>query len=379
MTFLIIVSLIIQGCGGGSSGTGSGRGNIKGEVTVKGIPLVGAIMSIEEEGITNTTDSNGNYAFYDIPCGEKTLNVIYKGEVIGSYTVEIIAGETKEFNINFSNLDGVVEIPSMNIASLQKNRGKLGLILLYWFPELTPYGFSPASQAQVTILETDRSTQTDPLGRFHFDYVQTGRLHLKVDLQDGSSLFQDVMVGEKNNISDIVSVELFPEDVTLLEGEIQQFIPVVENKWGETIIPADIQWSLTNPDIGLIIEDGVFLAINPGKGKIIAEYGGQQARAVIEVSGSWGNISGKALFIPSNVPAKGVLIRIKGIRLFSITNEKGEFFLENVPANTPLEIEAFLNLKKIASTTVFIYPKTTLRLNLYIRQDFWWSMEAKFN
>ncbi|HDY90050.1 MAG TPA: T9SS type A sorting domain-containing protein [bacterium] len=79
-------------------------------------------------------------------------------------------------------------------------------------------------------------------------------------------------------------IEIFPDEAKVVIDETVQFEVTVKDAEGVEIEDAVVEWSLSNPDIGTIDENGLFTAVAEGATQVIATYGELFDEAEVEVT-----------------------------------------------------------------------------------------------
>ncbi len=75
-------------------------------VDEKGIPIDGAQLTILDENITTTTDSNGSYSYQNLPSGTHTLRITAPGQTTLYYRFTLAAWSIYEEDFALENASG---------------------------------------------------------------------------------------------------------------------------------------------------------------------------------------------------------------------------------------------------------------------------------
>ncbi len=79
------------------------------------------------------------------------------------------------------------------------------------------------------------------------------------------------------------AMEIRPTEIQTTAGKETPFVANTYDQFGnETSVP--LQWKLIEPDMGTISENGLFLAMKAGTGKVLAQYENVTAEASVEIS-----------------------------------------------------------------------------------------------
>ncbi len=82
---------------------------VQGQVTAGGAPIEGAIVSIEETGVSASTGRDGSYRFANVPEGEFTLSVSYVGAEPQVGTVTAVDGTPTSYNFALDEATRVLD------------------------------------------------------------------------------------------------------------------------------------------------------------------------------------------------------------------------------------------------------------------------------
>jgi len=110
----LVLGLFLEGCGGGSSGTGSTRLFEGTVVTSDRYPISGATVTIADTGDSTTTDPNGRFSVEAVTDSGNVDLTIEAGDVDTSVTVPDLSSDSSTVKVE-------VEIdPSTEIAEVDK-------------------------------------------------------------------------------------------------------------------------------------------------------------------------------------------------------------------------------------------------------------------
>lgn len=107
---LFILSFLLNGCGGGGSGSGNNSFLITGQVLNQSfVPLALLQLSIFETGDTTETDSNGNFALETIHLPSYTI-LVESEENAASLTIPDVPGNARQaiVSLEYNDMDATV-------------------------------------------------------------------------------------------------------------------------------------------------------------------------------------------------------------------------------------------------------------------------------
>jgi TonB-dependent receptor len=93
----------------------SESGSLDGKITdaTKGMPLTGAIVTIEGSGLEVSTDRAGEFYFSGVPAGDRQVRVSYLGFAPQSFAVTIVAGQRAHLDAKLG--EDVVQLETLHV------------------------------------------------------------------------------------------------------------------------------------------------------------------------------------------------------------------------------------------------------------------------
>ena len=180
-----------------------------------------------------------------------------------------------------------------------------------------------------------------------------------------------IIVNPLESPGNIVATKVFPEDITLVPGQVYQFKAYCKNSAGEFVYPDEVEWSVIG-GIGNIDEEGVLtVGTATGSGTVTANVQGMAGNASIEVINrdNMGSVTGTVKYSDgSGASTSRVSVKTSGITYITIPDASGQYNLNNIPPGTrTVEVKYDSNL--LHSEAIAIQPSQTSNLDINLDFD----------
>ncbi|AKQ63630.1 regulator of chromosome condensation, RCC1 [Myxococcus hansupus] len=371
------------------------RGNLQGNIRLTGaIQHAGTTVTLDEAGLTSTTDAQGRYTFSNVPTGTYTLTARRNAYTQVQRTVEVRAGVTLSVSFNleplYGQLAGTIQLQgASNHAGITVTLDEAGLTSTtnaqgqYAFNNVTPgtytltarrnfyaqvqrtveiqVGVTPAvsftlehlygqlagviqlegggapGDILVTLTGTSLSATTDAQGQFSFGRIPAGPYTLNAQKQDFSSVQQAVEVRPDEQTS---------VDLTLrfARGSIAGTVALDDGAFpsGITVSVAELGRTLTTDGAGRFTLNDLI----PGTYSLEFQRAGylrheqavevrseQSTSLSVTLRRERGTVEG-TVRLEGEALHSGATVFLSGLSGQTTTNDQGRFFFENVPVGT---------------------------------------------
>lgn len=156
---------------------GAEAGAIQGSVldADSGSPVVGAIVTVREEGRQETADGSGRYEIAGLPSGTYTVEASAEGYTTVSQDLEVRAGDTT----------------TLDFRLIKEAEDRVGVLQGNVYDET---GKEPISGARVSVRENGRQTITDGRGAYEIASLPAGRYTVEASADGYVAASQAVVV-----------------------------------------------------------------------------------------------------------------------------------------------------------------------------------------
>ncbi len=238
-----------------------------------------------------------------------------------------------------------------------------------------PTGYRAVSDATVYV-EGDESNKvtTDEVGHFSISLVKgkaSGDMMRLIAIPSNKDknlapVHHDVFPPYEGG--DILAILLHPDSRYIKVGETIQLyaVAVVDGQGKRLLNPQDVSWSVDNPELGTIDNNGVFKGLKEGEAMVTIQYQGFTCTGKVDIRGEEQqhfNLYGKVVY-SDGTPAAGAVVVINGVSVVGVVDAQGNYYIPSVPGFINLTFSIYVRGVLKYTKVIYLTEDTVLNVTL---------------